>query len=805
MMSIYKERGLMEENELYIFPKLAKKKLNLAKETFQTVYIYGMTGFGKTSLVTHYFAKRNYIYIDARTAMLSEFDNIPVDQADGRKRTVVVVDQLQFAEDGLIRDRILQLFNRKDIWLILVSRAVCPKWMLAHRLKSRDFMEITESDLALSLSEVDRYLKKKDIRLNSEELMMLWQMSRGHGLSLNISVTQIITDSRQRHEPPRYDEYIYDRSKRILWDYVECEIYEKWDPWLTENTMCLSIVDSFDKELAEYITGGACVEMLLEKCVETGNFISIHNGYYCIEPEVRRSMARRLEKSYSREQRNELYFNAGRYYKKKGDYKNTLSMFEKAGNTKGIIEILVETGKSQPGTGYLYELKDYYLAMSEENIKKYVELMGGICMLYSLILDVDKSEYWYSQIEQLSRVEKGNDKKKVKSMLVYLNISLPHRGSNSMVGILKDAWNLAIDRQINLNDLCVTSNAPSNMNGGKDFCEWSKKDKELANSVGRVVSFVLGKQGAGLVELALAESFMEKGGDDYEVIRRISKGLMQAENGKIEQCFVGEGLLAKLHLRKGNIDDARTVLYSFRQKCVDKKAVWLLPNIDNCLCMLNLYSGNSDLYLEWMEKSAPDESQSFFIMERYRYLTKIRIYLIQGKHANALSLIERMLYYARMYDRIYIRMECEILLAILEYRTGNENWTETFQNVYNTAEDYHFVRVLTAEAGAVLELFENMELTVRDRNYYERVIEETRNMAKFYPVYLKEAACEETFNENALQILRYQALGLSNEEIAEKMQISINTVKYHCRENYQKLGVKNRVAAVAEAQKKNLI
>ena len=98
-----------------------------------------------------------------------------------------------------------------------------------------------------------------------------------------------------------------------------------------------------------------------------------------------------------------------------------------------------------------------------------------------------------------------------------------------------------------------------------------------------------------------------------------------------------------------------------------------------------------------------------------------------------------------------------------------------------------------------------MELTVRDRNYYDRVIEETRNMAKFYPVYLKEAAYEETFNENALQILRYQALGLSNEKIAEKMQISINTVKYHCRENYQKLGVKNRVAAVAEAQKKNLI
>lgn len=44
--------------------------------------------------------------------------------------------------------------------------------------------------------------------------------------------------------------------------------------------MRLSIVDSFDKELAEYITGSACVEILLEKSTETGNFITIQDGAY---------------------------------------------------------------------------------------------------------------------------------------------------------------------------------------------------------------------------------------------------------------------------------------------------------------------------------------------------------------------------------------------------------------------------------------------------------------------------------------------------------------------------------------------
>ena len=59
---------------------------------------------------------------------------------------------------------------------------------------------------------------------------------------------------------------------------------------------------------------------------------------------------------------------------------------------------------------------------------------------------------------------------------------------------------------------------------GKDFCEWSRKDRELAGSIGKIVTLVLGKYGKGLVNLALAESFFEKGGDDYEVASLAGKG-----------------------------------------------------------------------------------------------------------------------------------------------------------------------------------------------------------------------------------------------------------------------------------------
>ena len=95
------------------------------------------------------------------------------------------------------------------------------------------------------------------------------------------------------------------------------------------------------------------------------------------------------------------------------------------------------------------------------------------------------------------------------------------------------------------------------MNGGKDFCEWSKRDRELASKVGRIVEFVLGKYGKGLVNLALAESFLEKSGDNYEVATLAAKGRMQAEaGGKIEQCFVADGILAWLQGRRFQINQS---------------------------------------------------------------------------------------------------------------------------------------------------------------------------------------------------------------------------------------------------------
>src|SRR5690606_34717774 len=63
----------------------------------------------------------------------------------------------------------------------------------------------------------------------------------------------------------------------------------------------------------------------------------------------------------------------------------------------------------------------------------------------------------------------------------------------------------------------------------------------------------------------------------------------------------------------------------------------------------------------------------------------------------------------------------------------------------------------------------------------------------------------ESLTERELEVLQLMGQGLTNREIADRLVLAVGTVKYYTAEIYGKLGVRNRVQAVARARELALL
>lgn len=780
-----KEDGLADER--YVCPKEAEKKFKLAQGMGQTVYLYGITGSGKTSFVKNMLKRKRYSYYSAKETSAQKLTI-----SENGKAHIIVVDDLQDVLGEIQRDeytnRLRELSAHRDVWLILISRCRIPQWLMPIHVESTFFV-IQEKDLQFDRMEQDAYFEKWNIDLPLETADQIWKFANGNPLFLRF-VALADGDVKQA---------VSDMLSYLFY------IYNQWDLELQEFLFEMSVVERFDVGMAQMVTGRSNVQKLLKRAMETGNFFKEKDGLYEFNFIFKDRIQDYLGRKFDQEQIARTYYNAGHMYEIYGDIPNALRMYEAGDDKRSIFRLLVSNARQNPAAGHYFELRRYYLMLPEESIRTSPVLMAGMSMLQSMLMNHEESERWYKMLEDFAAENRGSARREARNRLLYLDIGLPHRGIVQIEDLLKHVYTLLKDGKTILPEFSVTSNLPSIMNGGKDFCEWSRRDKELAAGIGKIVEFVLGKYGKGLVSLALAESGFEKGVDTYEIVSLAEKGRMQADaGGKAEQVFVAVGILVWLSVINGRAEDAQDILESFRQK-IEKEVPQLLPNLYALRCRIYLYQGKIPQVLEWMD-IAPDENKDFCSLDRFCYLTKIRCYIQFGKYEKAYGLLQKMTYYAKVQKRTYIFMETRLLLAVVKYRMKEDGWQSLLQECITQAEDYHFVRLITREGGAVLKLFKAESFQWKEESYQKQVVRECQQMHNYYPSYLKEKTDEEIMlSKNALNILRLQAEGYKTSQIAEILNITSNTIKYHSKETYRKLGVSNKAAAVSEAKNRGLI
>lgn len=783
-----------------ILPSLANSKLKEAEKRRQHVYVSGMCGFGKTTFVCSYLEDASFFYFDMLDNPFSLID------FDTKKKATIVIDNLGFLTDSTVVSRILEIVKNPLCWCIIISRARCPEWLLTPVHSYGGFMQITEADLAFSYDEICSYLNQYGITdLSEEDLTKIFKNSLGNPLYISFVASRLKAVADYPNVPVKLNNTVVEEAKQLLREYFDHALLDRWDDNLIKFAVMMSIVPSFNIPMAVEITTISNIEALIEEANRVGSFLTYKDGIYSIVEPLRKYLNTKMYSLYSKERIVDIYNTAGHYFKRHNRILEAFDMYDKAGNKSGQLDILIENARLNPSDGYLTELKSVYLSLDEETITQYPELMAAVCMLYSLMLDVEQSEYWYGVLKEKSKTLTGKPQKTAKRYLTYLDIACIHKPGKNILSMLKSLANSVIDRSIIVPEWALTCNAPTLMNGGRDFCEWSKHDSEIYSALEIPFRRIFGKSSAGMPDLSLAESLLEKGESDYEIMRLVSKGQMDADmRGRIELSFVAVGILTQLHLIHGHIDDAKNSLLKFRNNNPDANPK-LLANIDVMLVRISLLTNDLDAVEDWLSE-APDESTEFNVLYRYIYMCKIRCYLATGNTTDAYTLLNKMLYYADVCERTFIKMECLILMSILEYRSEMDTWDATLSQALSLAEEHHFIRIISRESAAVSEMLKSCSYQYQDSDYKKKLFDEVERIAQIYPLYMSGLAGDMTsITGNALEILKLQADGLSNDEIANTLFISKNTVKYHCKENYRKLGVSSRLAAITEAQKRGII
>lgn len=265
---------------------------------------------------------------------------------------------------------------------------------------------------------------------------------------------------------------------------------------------------------------------------------------------------------------------------------------------------------------------------------------------------------------------------------------------------------------------------------------------------------------------------------------------------------------ARLKESEGDLDTALELLDEARRLYVKTPIPDTRP-VEALKARIYLKQGRLSKAWAWVHKQglAVDGETSY--LREFEHITLART-LIAEYQANreerffldALRLLERLLAAAEEMKRMGSVLEILITQALAYNAQGNIHQALTpLRRALALAEPEGYSRLFIDEGKAMARLLYETLSEDFEPAYIRRLLAGFPNVEQEKTAPSKgQADLIEALSDRELEVLRLIAEGLSNQEIAEKLYLSLHTVKIHARNIYGKLDVNSRTQAVARGK-----
>ena len=780
----------MEESRIIIKPVVAQQFEHSMKHG-RIFFLSAPCGFGKTVVAEELLRGRKVRRMQAEKP---DFERAETDP-DWK---ILLVDDLQLMQEEE-QQRLCELIRKNtERRFVLLSRGVPPGCLLAFGYTG--LMTVVDADgLLFDREDIRTLFRNRQVEVTDSEISAILKKSIGYPMGVELTA-QLMAGGRS------FTPGLVAQAYREVFRYFEAAVYRRFDLPIRRLLLEMAPFDRFDMEMARMVSGNPHVGELLE-WLQSHTTMLRYDGIarFHFWPQFRKFLLWEMEREYTPEQCRSIYSRGGMYYELRDDYSHALECYTRSGEHSRVSNLLIRGAELHPGMGHYRKMEKYYKSLSEQELKSSPSLMQGMSMLCALSGDYGESERWYREIQQFAENCDRRDGagRQARSRLAWLDISLPQRPVEGMLETIPAVFRLLTEKELTLSSFSVTSTLPSVMNGGKDFSDWSRKDDLLYRTMRLPVETVLGRDGVGLADCAIAESKFEKGEDiSRRLLFLISHMGEIQRNGTPDMEFAVTGLLARSQVAAGQAEEARRTVEELKRRFADSGQTRFRANINALLCRIALYRGATEEADEWYRSSAPRSPLNFNVMKRYRYLTQAMVELAQNRPDAALLTLAPMEPYCKTCRRHIDSIHLHILQALAMYRQRDAGWREKLRQALDTAAEYSFVRTVSAYGAAVLPLLEELSYTGGGEEWRQKLLRDVLAQAAFYPLFLQPSLSLTTaLTATELQILRLICADKSNAEIGEMMNIKISTVKTHVSHILGKLGVRRRAEAVTAAKK----
>ena len=747
---------------------------------------------------------------------------------------VLIVDDYHMIHDTSIHESMvfLILHAPENMYIIIISRTDPPLCLPQLKAKGK-LREINAGDLRFTSDETAAFYNKLNITLSSQELQLLESRTEGWAAMINWAALLI-----EKKKDISGALHAFRGDSLELTTYLSEEVFTFWPEEIREFLLFTSIIRQMDADLCDCLTGRSDSRDLLEELSHHHTFISVVSQ----EEELYRChflFAQFLQKQFASTRGDLLpllHKKAAQWYEKKGNDSDAFFHYLQGGCFEQALFMLENKAPEIiKSTKDISTLVNCYKLLPQQLIEENPML----CLTYGWVLSLGgqmkESLLWARKAEKANKErrhkdQEENNRKWVKHLdgeiaLLKAYIALLQKNLLQIVKQGTKASRNLIRESIFLRDAVAFNQCEASLLTGP-FGFYKKLDRKTRSLFANNYVPVLQKIGfpEEYILITRAELFYEHNEMDLAV-SLLMQGISQAEKksnlGALIPAYI---TLARVCRAKGNIDGALEVVNTAEKKVRNEKHFEWLPLLKAVKVRLFLDMGKMDPVNHWLNQNRLSIYDSLELKREYEYITFAMVLVAKKKFDKAHLLLTRMKLFAEELDRVPSIIELLSLRALAYHEMGETDMAVSSLNeALSLGEEEGCLRSFIDYGAALLVLLKKYKRWKAKQGGQGFKVVSSKYVQKITELIKKDSSLRrgssflngnlvdnhklplEPLTIKEVQVLRLLSQELSNQEIADRLSIKLNTVKVHTRHIYHKLDVKNRIRAVEKARDLGII